>query len=220
MPSPDLCISIRRSIFNPVELKQMTSPYKDEAGFYPSFICEVKTAMQGPKIADRQNGNNAVSALSKISIDHDSERKIQLITTAHNTRSQWYTGWFYVYGADSKIEWCSKLIREINFAVEEENGFYVARRANLNISERIQSTILPQLHVAFTENQALEFSSIEVFAESSVLAALSPENHPADMDSQATSKRTKPVKRPATRSTARPATRHATRSKCGYPNTD
>lgn len=92
-PKPDLCISIMHSAFTSEELRHMTSSYKDEAGFYPMFICEVKTAMQGPKIADRQNANNAVSALIadlqvQQRLDRETERKIRLIITAHNTRSQ------------------------------------------------------------------------------------------------------------------------------------
>ena len=59
----DLCILIMHSAFTSEELRHMTSSYKDEAGFYLMFICEVKTVMQGPKIADRQNANNAVSTL-------------------------------------------------------------------------------------------------------------------------------------------------------------
>lgn len=220
MPSPDLCISVRRAAFTPSELKHMTSPYQDEAGFYPLFICEVKTAMQGPKIADRQNGNNAVTALSKISLDHDSERKILLITTAHNTRSQWYTGWFHVYGADGKTEWCSKLIKEINFAVEEENGFCVARRANLNLSERIQYSVLPQLHATFVSNPDFGYSNTEILAESRASVTSPPENnHIPKVDSQASSKRTKPIKRPATRSTTRPIIRKNTLSKRDHSKT-
>ena len=217
-PKPDLCISIMRSAFTSEELRHMTSPYKDEAGFYPMFICEVKTAMQGPKVADRQNANNAVSALIadlqvQQRLGRETERTIRLITTAHNTRSQWYTGWFYVFDADGKTEWCSKLIKEINFAVEEENGFRVARRVNLNLSERIQNTILPQLHADFAGGPKLGSSSTRPLPEPRASAGPSSDNrHVPRAGPQVNSKRTKTAKRPATRFITRPATHPTTRS--------
>ena len=217
-PKPDLCISIMRSAFTPEELRHMTSPYKDEAGFYPMFICEVKTAMQGPKVADRQNANNAVSALLadlqvQQRLGRETERKIRLITTAHNTRSQWYTGWFYVFDANGKTEWCSKLIKEINFSVEEENGFRVARRVNLNLSERVQHTILPQLHADFAGGPKLGSSSTRLLPKSHPPAGPPPYNrHVPGAEPQATSKRTKTAKRCVTRSITRPTTSPTTRS--------
>ena len=151
IPKPDLCITVRASAFSREEQRQMTSPYVDEAGFYPAFVCEVKTALHGAKVAERQNANNAISALAadfhlQQRLGHKMERKIRLITTTHNTLEQRYTGWFYVFGPDGKPEWCSKVLKVINFELEEGNGFRDARRANINLCERIQNTTVPQLH--------------------------------------------------------------------------
>ena len=149
---PDRCILFKGSAFTPDERTQMMSPYKGETGFHPVFICEVKTALQGPRIADRQNANNAISVLKadyelqqRLGHEMEAERKIRLITTAHNTRSQWYTGWFYVFGTDGQPEWCPKLIKQVNFEIPEENGFLTARQYNLNICEDLQNTRLLQL---------------------------------------------------------------------------
>ena len=208
VPKPGLCITIRDSAFSPEEQSQMTSPYVDEAGFYPLFICEVKTALQGDHIADRQNANNAICALIadfqiQQQLGRETERKIRLITTAHNTRGQWYTGWFHVFGADGKPEWCSKMIKEIRFSIEEENGFRAARRANLNLSERVQNTILPQLHADLAEVSKLPSPSIDDAALLPELArglglhtpAATPsdETHDSGPDPRPTSKRAKTI---------------------------
>ena len=155
---PDRCILFKGSAFNPEGRRQIISPYKDDAGFYPVFICEVKTALQGPRIADRQNANNAISVLKadfelqqRLGHEMEMERKIRLITTAHNTRSQWYTGWFYVLGADGEPEWCPKLIKQVNFEIPKEKGFQTARQYNLNICEDLQRVRLPQLRADLAE---------------------------------------------------------------------
>lgn len=165
VPQPDLVISFSSAAFTPEQKRHMTSPYKDEAGFYPGIICEVKTALQGPKVADRQNGNNAICALLadfqfQQKLGHKMEGKIRLVTTAHNTRSQWYTVWFHILGADGKPEWCSKVIKHISFDIEEERVFLDARTANLNLCERLQSVILPQLYEGLAEASKLGTSSI------------------------------------------------------------
>ncbi|KAA6412206.1 MAG: hypothetical protein FRX48_04358 [Lasallia pustulata] len=165
IPKPDLCITFNSSAFSFEEQEEMDSLYPDGAGFYPAFVCEVKTAMQGDASADRQNANNAICALEadflrQQRLGRETERKIRLITTAHNTNRQWYTGWFYVLGANGRPEWCSKLLKSISFAVEEENGFSIARRINLNLSERIQHTVLPQLRADVAEILRSEPGSI------------------------------------------------------------
>ena len=108
--------------------------------------------------------------------------------------------WFYVFDADDKTEWCFKLIKEINFSVEEKNGFRVARRVNLNLFERVQHTILSQLHADFTKGLKLEFSSTRLLLEARASASLSSNNrHVHEAELQATSKRTKTTKRSVTR---------------------
>lgn len=68
------------------------------------FICEVKTALQGPQIADRQNTNNSISALKRIfnrlqelGEAEEKEWAILLMTTSHNTRNQWWRIWIYLW---------------------------------------------------------------------------------------------------------------------------
>lgn len=165
VPQPDLLISFSSAAFTAEQQRHMISPYKDEAGFYPGIICEVKTALQGPKVADRQNGNNAICALLadfqfQQKLGHKMEGKIRLVTTAHDTRSQWYTVWFHVLGHDGKPEWCSKSIKHITFHIEEERGFLDARAANLNLCGHLQSVILPQLYEDLAEAAKLGTSSI------------------------------------------------------------
>lgn len=151
-PKPDIAITFKESTFTLDQQSHMVSPYSDEAAFYPTLICEVKTALQGNKIADRQNANNALRALiadfefqCKIGQDREKEGKIRLITTAHNTRSQWYTVWFYVFGANGSPEWCFKPIREVDFWISND-GFERVRQYNLNIQEEfINSHMLSQL---------------------------------------------------------------------------
>ena len=203
---PDRCILFKGSAFTPDERRQITSPYKDEAGFYPGFICEVKTALQGPKIADRQNANNAISALKadfelqqRLGHEMKMEKKIRLITTAHNTRSQWYTGWFYVLGADGKPEWCPKLIKQVNFEIPEENGFRTARQYNLNICEDLQRVRLPQLRADLAEASRLgsiEMNEVAANVQPSTGWETPPRTPPDDrhdsaVEPQATSKRAK-----------------------------
>lgn len=152
IPKPDFTITFKESTFTPEERSHMVSPYKDGAAFYPTFICEVKTNMQGNEIADRQNANNALRALQvdfelqcKLGQEREKEWKIRLITTAHNTRSQWYTVWFYVFGANGSPEWCFKPIKEVNFWISKD-GFEEIRQYNLNIQEEfINSHMLSQL---------------------------------------------------------------------------
>ncbi len=74
------------------------------------------------------------------------ERRVRLITTAHNTRGQWITVRFFVLGGDGKPQWCSKVIQQFNFQIPQQNGFQAARTANLNICEDLQHVTLPQLH--------------------------------------------------------------------------
>lgn len=205
-PKPDICISFRSSAFSPDELTQITSPYQDNAGFYPSFICEVKTALQGPQIADRQNANNAISILIadyevQQRLGLKMEKKVRLITTAHDTRSQWYTVWFFVLGTNGKPEWCSKVIKHYNFQIPEENGFRAARTANLNICEYLQRIILPQLQ---TDLAVVPESSTLSGLVANVRPPLTPDNSETDL----TSKRARIAKsvtgtRPVTRSVAR-----------------
>lgn len=99
-----------------------------------------------------QNANNAISALradfelqQSIGQARENERKIRLITTAHNTRIQWYTAWFYILGAEGKPEWYSKLIKENSFRVPEDNGFEILRRCNLNLQEYLNVHTLSHL---------------------------------------------------------------------------
>ena len=193
----------------------MISPYKDEAGFYPVFICEVKTALQGPRIADRQNANNAISVLKadfelQQQLGHEimMERKIRLITTAHNTRSQWYTGWFYVFGADGKPEWCPKLIKQVNFEIPEENGFQTARQYNLIICEDLQRVRLSQLRADLAEVSGLgsremnqEAANIQPSAGWETPPHTPPDDrHDSEVERPATSKRAKVGAKSVTRS--------------------
>lgn len=114
VPQPNLVISFSSAAFTPEQQRHMTSPYKYEAGFYPGIICEVKTALQGLKVADRQNGNNAICSLLADfqlhqKLGHKMEGKIRLVTTAHNTRSQLYTVWFHILGG-----WQTRMVLKIN----------------------------------------------------------------------------------------------------------
>lgn len=97
----------------------MTSLYKDRAGFYFGIICEVKTALQGPKMADKQNENNAICALLEDyqfqqKLGHKMEKKILFVITVNITRSQWYCdGMRAVYlGADQE---CTKKSQDLRY---------------------------------------------------------------------------------------------------------
>lgn len=150
IPKPDLCVGFRRSAFSPDQLTHITSPYQDLAGFCPHFVWEVKSAMQGPKVADIQNTNNAVSILTadfdvQQRLGLNMEKRVRLITTAHNTQSQWYTAWFFVLDTNGKPKWCYKVIKQYNFQIAREKGFETARAANLNLCEYLERVILPRL---------------------------------------------------------------------------
>lgn len=150
IPKPDIAVGFMRDAFSPAQLSHITSPYQDGAGFCPWLICEVKTAMQGPQIADRQNANNAVSVLTADyallqRLGLNMEKKIRLITTAHNTHSQWYTAWFFVLDTNGKPEWCSKVIKHYNFLIPGEHGFKDARAAWLSLCEHLQRVVLRML---------------------------------------------------------------------------
>ena len=150
IPRPDFAVGFMRDAFSPAQRSHITSPYQDGAGFCPWLICEVKTAMQGPQIADRQNANNAVSVLTadyavQQRLGLKMEKKIRLITTAHNTHSQWYTAWFFVLDTNGKPEWCSKVIKHYSFLIPEEHGFKDARAAWLNLCEHLQRVVLRML---------------------------------------------------------------------------
>ena len=208
---PDRCILFKASAFTPNERAQIVSPYKGDTGFYPVFVCEVKTALQGPRIADRQNANNALSVLKadyelqqRLGNEIEMERKIRLITTAHNTRSQWYTGWFYVLGIDGQPEWCPKLIKQVNFEIPEENGFQTARQYNLNICEDLQDVRLLQLRADLAAASKLgskEINGIVTNVLPSTPPCTPPDNsHDSDAEPPAASKRAKVNTRSVTRS--------------------
>ncbi|KAI4120984.1 MAG: hypothetical protein LQ347_006985 [Umbilicaria vellea] len=151
-PKPDLCITFKDSAFDPGRRKLMTSPYVDEAGFAPNLTCEVKTAMQGPKVTIRQNANNMLSVMEadfllqqRLGRDRAMERKIRIITMAHDTGNQWYDAWFYVLNNHGKPKWCSYRIKHVNFEIPTENGFETARQSNLNLCEHLERVILPEL---------------------------------------------------------------------------
>ena len=150
-PKPDLCISFTASAFTLDEREQICSPYADKAGFAPGLTCEVKTALQGSKIADRQNANNMILTLEadfelqqRLGQDQVMERTIRSITTAHDTRNQWYEGWFYIL-ENGKPKWCSQRLKSVNLELRKENGFEIARQYNLNLCEHLSSEVLPQL---------------------------------------------------------------------------
>lgn len=150
IPKPDLLVGIKRSAFSPDQLTHITSPYQDLAGFCPQFVWEVKSAMQGPKVADLQNTNNAVSILSadfdvQQRLGLNMEKRVRLITTALNTQSQWYTAWFFVLDTNGKPKWCYKVIKQYNFQIASEKGFEAALAANLNLCEYLERVILPKL---------------------------------------------------------------------------
>lgn len=112
-PKPGLCLSFMKSAFAPTELEQMTSPYIDNAGFAPFMIFEVKTALQGDQIANRQNANNVIAAITadynlqeKVGRAGLLEGKIRVITGAHNTRNMWIDGWYWRFGSDGMPKWC------------------------------------------------------------------------------------------------------------------
>ena len=212
---PDRCVLFKGSAFSPDERMQIMSPYKDETGFYPAFICEVKTALQGPRIADRQNANNAISVLKadyelqqRLGHEMETEKKIRLITTAHNTRSQWYIGWFYVFGTDGQPEYCPKLIKQVNFEIPEESGFQIARQYNLNICEDLQSVRLLQLRAdlaAASELGPRETNGVAANVQPSTPwetpPCTPPDNgHDLEAKSPAVSKRAKVDTRAGTRS--------------------
>ena len=166
VPKPDLCISYKGSAFNPDKRERMVSPYVDTAGFAPFLICEVKTALQGDEIADRQNANNVIHVLKadfnlqkKLGRDRTMERKIRVITTAHNTRNQWYHAWFYVLGDDGNPKWCFYLVKHITIDRPEENGFQTARGCFLNLCEYFDSEILPKLRADLAEASKLPLTS-------------------------------------------------------------
>ena len=165
VPKPDLCISYKDSAFNSEEREQICSPYLDTAGFAPFLICEVKTALQGDQIADRQNANNVLHVLKAdfklqqtLGRDRAMERKVRVITTAHNTRTQWYHVWFYVFGDDGNPKWCFYRIKRISIDCPQENGFETARGCFLNLCEHFDSVVLPKLRADLAEVSTLGLS--------------------------------------------------------------
>ena len=232
-PKPDLCITYKDSAFNPVAREQMVSPYIDTAGFAPFLICEVKTALQGDQIADRQNANNVISVMKadfdlqqRLGRDRAMERKIRIITIAHNTRNQWYDAWFYVFGDNGKPKWCPYRIKHINFEIPKENGFETARGCFLNLSEYMESVILQKLQADLVKasppgpnhyNKAATLSGLtpdlepqvqtntQLSTESHASAVLLLDNrHDSVADLQPTPKRPKIVTRSVARSMAQP----------------
>lgn len=166
-PKPDLCILFKCSAFTLKEQKQMMSPYSDSAGFAPGLTCEVKTAMQGPKVADRQNANNMISALNEryklLETQGQAlkmERTVLNFTTAHDTRSQRWDAWFYVFDDNGAPKWCSHRIKHVNFDIDTENGFEIARRYNLNLCEYINSQVLLELKALLAKDFVLGPSDV------------------------------------------------------------
>lgn len=161
-PKPDFCITFKDSAFDPEDRKLMTSPYVDEAGFAPSLTCEVKTALQGPKVANRPNANNMLSVMEadfllqqRLGRGRTMERKIRIITMAHDTGNQWYDAWFYAFDNHGKPKWCSYRIKHVNFDIPNENGFETARRYNLNLCEHLERVILPELRADLAKASTL-----------------------------------------------------------------
>lgn len=226
VPKPDLCISYKASAFNLDEQQQICSPYLDTAGFAPFLICEVKTALQGDEIADRQNANNVLHVLKAdfklqqtLGRDRAMERKVRVITTAHNTRTQWYQVWFYIFGDDGNPKWCSYLFKRISFDCPEENGFQTARGCFLNLCEHFDSVVLPKLRADLAEASTLGLSSLNGAPFQPVLTqapglpvqantplsteSLLDDNDDAAADVQPASKRAKATTRPAAPSKAK-----------------
>ena len=166
-PKPDFCISYKDSAFSLKERKQMVSPYIDKAGFAPFLFCEVKTALQGDRIADRQNANNVIRALQadfdlqrKLGRESMMEKKIRIITMAHNTGNQWYDGWFYVLDQDGKPRWCPHRLKHVNFEIPNEHGYESVRQYNLNLCEYFNGVVLPKLQADLAEASSLNLSLV------------------------------------------------------------
>ena len=139
---PDFCITLKASRFTEAQQQQLRSPYLDKAGIFPVIIVEVKTALQGPQIADRQNAHNALPVLirdfiiqQKLGRDHDLQRKIRLFTVAHDTLNLWIKGWFYVLREDGKPIWKFQLLKQVPIAIRTEKGFETSRKYMLNLME-------------------------------------------------------------------------------------
>lgn len=149
---PDFCITFKASAFTVAQQRQLGSPYLDKAGIFPIVLLEVKTALQGSQIADRQNANNAVPVLIRDFIMQrrlgrhvDLERKIRLLAVAHDTRSMWIKGWFYVLQQGGKPKWKSQLIKHVPFTMSIDKGFETARRSMLNLMEHASDEGLREL---------------------------------------------------------------------------
>ena len=154
-PKPDLCIGFKKSAFTSSELEKLTSPYANGRTFAPRLTLEVKTALQGMKVAKRQNANNMIQlleadyALLKTNQMHElMERRIRFISTAHDTNMQIYDAWFYVFDSDGNPKWCSSYLDSVVFSNPRGNGFQTARRYNLNYCEYISDTVFQGLRKA------------------------------------------------------------------------
>ena len=143
VPKPDLCLSYLKSAFDPSERAQMASPYIDDAGFAPFLVFEVKTALQGDQIANRQNANNVLAALKadfalqeKIGQAGAAEGRIRVIAGAHNTRNMWIDGWFWRRAPDGgPPRWCKCFVDLVNYEDPAQNGYVRARAWFLNLAE-------------------------------------------------------------------------------------
>lgn len=149
---PDFCITFKASAFTIAQQRQLGSPYLDKAGIFPVVLLEVKTAMQGSQVADRQNANNAVPVLirdfilqQRLGRDLELQQKIRLLTVAHDTRSMWIKGWFYVLQQGGKPKWKSQLIKHVPFTLSTDKGFETARKCMLNLMEHVSDEGLRQL---------------------------------------------------------------------------
>lgn len=152
-PKPDLCIAFDETAFTSAELKKMTSPYTNGSSFAPALTLEFKTALQGMKVASRQNANNMIPLLETDytlqktnGTEKQMERRIRFVSTAHDTTMQRYDAWFYVFKGDSIIpKWCSFQLQKVDFEDPDGDGFQTARRCNLNYCEYISDTVFKEL---------------------------------------------------------------------------
>lgn len=151
-PKPDFCVFFKSTLFTVAQQDFFESPLLNNVGFYPVIPLEVKSALQAPHIADRQNANNMVPILIRdyllqkyLSKAHFMERKIRFLAFAHDTTTMWVRGWFYVQHADH-VSWHSTLLKHTSFAIRTENGFETARKYMLNWMEHVSSEIFPRVH--------------------------------------------------------------------------
>ena len=157
-PQPDFCVAFKASLFSPDQQELMGSPYLAQDGIFPAIFLEVKTALQGSRITDRQNANNIVPVFIRdyilqksLGMERELEKKIRFLTMAHDTNSMWIRGWFYYLQPEDQPQSSSILIKQVPFAICTDNGIQIARKYCLNWMEHVSDELFQQLQADSTK---------------------------------------------------------------------